>query len=100
MSAVDLSDEVAAALHARQPVVALESTLIAHGMPWPRNLETARAVEAEVRAHGALPATVAIIDGRPKAGVSPQDIERLARGGRDIPKASRRDVPILVASGG
>jgi pseudouridine-5'-phosphate glycosidase len=94
---VDASDEVAAALDARQPIVALESTIIAHGMPWPRNVETALAVEAEVRAHQAVPATIAIVDGRPKAGLARGEIERLGRAGAAVPKASRRDLPILVA---
>ena len=96
---LDVGSEVDAALRAGRPVVALESTIIAHGMPWPQNVETALALEADVRAHGAIPATVAIVDGRLKAGLSHDEIERLARGGRDIPKVSRRDVPILVARG-
>ena len=68
---LDLLPEVAAALAAGQPVVALESTIIAHGMPFPRNVETALAVEAEVRAQGAVPATIAVVDGRLRAGLSP-----------------------------
>ena len=80
--------------------MALESTIIAHGMPWPQNMETALAVEADVRALGATPATVAIIDGRLKAGLSRDELERLGRGGRDLAKVSRRDIPILVARGG
>jgi pseudouridine-5'-phosphate glycosidase len=98
-TALERSPEVAAAVDDRRPVVALESTLIAHGMPWPRNLETARALEAAIRAEGAVPATVAIIDGRLKAGLRGDEIERLARGGTQIPKASRRDLAILVARG-
>jgi pseudouridylate synthase len=97
---VDLGSEVATALADGRPVVALESTIIAHGMPWPQNVETALAVEAEVRAHGAVPATIAIIDGRLKAGLTRGEVERLGRGGRDIAKASRRDLPILVARRG
>jgi pseudouridine-5'-phosphate glycosidase len=97
---VQLTSEVANALRTGQPVVALESTLIAHGMPWPQNVETALAVEAEVRALGAIPATIAILDGRLKAGLAHDEIERLGRGGPDIAKASRRDIPILVARGG
>jgi len=99
-SAVELSPDVADALGAARPVVALESTIIAHGMPWPQNVETALAVEAEVRALGAVPATVAVLDGRLKAGLAPDEIERLGRGGRDIAKVSRRDLPIVVARGG
>jgi len=104
---LDLSPTVSTALAAHQPVVALESTIISHGMPWPRNVETALAVEAEVRAHGAVPATVAIIDGRLKAGLSVDEIERLgqptgagAGAGTAVAKASRRDIPVLVARGG
>lgn len=95
--AVELSSDVEDALRGGRAVVALESTLIAHGMPWPRNLETALALEAEVRAQGAIPATVAIIDGRLKAGLVRDELEALARGGSDIAKVSRRDLPIVVA---
>ena len=98
-AAVDLSTDVSVALAAGRAVVALESTLIAHGMPWPQNLETALAMEADVRALGAVPATIAILDGRLEAGLARDEIERLARGGRDIAKASRRDLPILAARG-
>jgi len=97
---LDLHPEVAAALDADRPVVALESTIISHGMPWPQNAETALAVEAEVRAHGAVPATCAIVDGRLKAGLTGNEIERLGRGGEEVAKVSRRDLPILVAGGG
>jgi pseudouridine-5'-phosphate glycosidase len=97
---LDCTSEVDAALRAGHPVVALESTIIAHGMPWPQNAETALAVEAEVRAQGAIPATIAILDGRPKVGLARDEVERLARGGRDIAKASRRDMPILLARRG
>ena len=87
--AVDTSDEIAAALRDRRPIVALESTIVAHGMPWPANVETALAVEAEVHALGAVPATVAVIGGRPKAGLSADEIERIGRGGAAIAKLSR-----------
>jgi pseudouridine-5'-phosphate glycosidase len=97
---VQPGDEVSAALREGRPVVALESTLIAHGMPWPRNVETALALEATVRAGGAVPATVAIVDGQPRAGLTPAEVERIGRGGRDIPKVSRRDLPLIVARGG
>ena len=97
--AVDTSDEVVAALRDRRPVVALESTIVAHGMPWPANAESALAVEAEIRALGAVPATVAVVDGRPKAGLSADEIERIGRGGAAITKLSRRDLPIAVAHG-
>ena len=98
-SAVETSDEVAAALRDRRPIVALESTIVAHGMPWPANVETALAVEAEVRALGAVPATVAVAGGRPKAGLSPGEIERIGRGGAAIAKLTRRDLPIAIARG-
>jgi pseudouridine-5'-phosphate glycosidase len=95
-----VSGEVADALRAGRPVVALESTLIAHGMLWPRNRDAALALEAAVRHHGAVPATIALLDGRLKAGLSRDEIERVARAGADIAKASRRDLAILVAAGG
>jgi len=97
---LDIHPEVAAALAAGQPVVALESTIISHGMPWPRNVETALGVEAEVRAHGAVPATIAIIDGRLKAGLAREQIERLGRAGHAVAKVSRRDMGLLVARQG
>jgi pseudouridylate synthase len=95
----DLHPEVAAALATGAPVVALESTIITHGMPWPHNVETALAVEAEVRAHGAVPATVAVLDGRLLAGLSRAQIETLGRAGPAATKASRRDLPLLLARG-
>ena len=91
--------EVRAALEDRRPVVALESTIIAHGMPYPKNVETALAVERAVRDAGAVPATCAIIGGRLKAGLSIADIELLGREGARVPKASRRDLPFLVSRG-
>jgi len=96
---LDLHPEVAAALDHGQPLVALESTIISHGMPWPQNAKTALAVEAEVRSHGAVPATIAVIAGRLKAGLSPAEIESLGRTGQQAIKTSRRDLPFLVASG-
>ena len=96
---LDLSPEVAAALSARKPVVALESTIISHGMPYPQNVETALQVEQTVRENGATPATIAIIGGRLKAGLTPSEIEYLGRKGRAVTKASRRDLPVLVARG-
>ena len=101
---LDLHPDVADALAAGRAVVALESTIISHGMPWPQNVQTALAVEAEVRAHGAVPATVAVIAGRLKAGLSRTEIERLggdpASADAPVAKASRRDLPLLVARGG
>ena len=94
---LDLHPEVAAALADGRPVVALESTIIAHGMPFPRNVETALAVEAEVRAQGAVPATIAVVDGRLRAGLAQAEIEAFGRAGPGIAKASRRDLPFLLA---
>jgi pseudouridine-5'-phosphate glycosidase len=91
MREVETSLEVAAALREGRPVVALESTLIAHGLPWPMNLETAQAAEAAVRAEGAVPATVAVWHGRPTVGIGPEQVEYLART-PTVRKASRRDL--------
>lgn len=96
---MDLSPEVAAALAASRPVVALESTIIAHGLPWPENLAMARDVEAIIRREGAVPATVAVLDGRVKVGCNAAELERLAAGAK-ISKASLRDLPLLLAGGG
>lgn len=93
---IEISDEVSSALNAGRPVVALESTIISHGMPYPQNLETAVEVENVVRAHGAVPATIAVINGVIKAGLSSDDLKILSRGS-GIMKASRRDLPVVVA---
>ena len=90
---------LAEALKAGKPVVALESTIISHGMPYPQNVETALKVESIIREAGAVPATIAIIGGRLKAGLSKEEIDYLGRTGAGIPKASRRDLPVLVAQG-
>jgi pseudouridine-5'-phosphate glycosidase len=97
---LDIGAEAAAALAERRPVVALESTIITHGMPFPHNLETAVMLEETVRANGAIPATVAVIDGRFKAGLDRGAIERLARLSGGVVKASRRDLSAVVARGG
>ncbi|HUX14605.1 MAG TPA: pseudouridine-5'-phosphate glycosidase [Spirochaetia bacterium] len=97
---LDITPEVEAALRENRAVVALESTIISHGMPYPQNVETAFAVEKLVRDNGAVPATVAILDGRLKAGLSQKQIEALGKGGTAITKASRRDMPFVVASRG
>lgn len=89
----------AAARAAGRPLVALESTIVAHGMPYPQNLHTARAVEAVVRAHGAEPATIAVIDGRICIGLDDAALEELARAGPAAVKVSRRDLPAVVAGG-
>ncbi len=96
---LSVSGEVKAALAAGKPVVALESTIITHGMPYPQNLNMAREVEDVVRAHGAVPATIAIMDGRLCVGVSGEDLERLAEEGHAAAKASRRDMASLLARG-
>lgn len=96
---LDISPEVKAALDAGKPVVALESTIISHGMPYPQNVETALKVEATLRENGAVPATIAIIGGKLKAGLTPDEIEYLGKKGTDVIKASRRDLPVLIAKG-
>ena len=96
---LDISPEVAEALAAGKPVVALESTIISHGMPYPRNVETALLVEQTIRENGAVPATIAIIGGRLKAGLTKEEIEHLGKAGRGVAKASRRDLPAIVARG-
>ena len=96
---LDLSPEVAQALSEGKPVVALESTIISHGMPYPQNVETALRVEQTIRDNGATPATIAVIGGRLKAGLTPDEIEYLGKKGRAVAKASRRDLPVLVARG-
>lgn len=96
---LDIATEVSAALDANKPVVALESTIISHGMPYPRNVETALLVEARVREHGAIPATIAILNGRLKVGVASDEIENIGRNGQDVIKTSRRDLPFVVARG-
>jgi pseudouridine-5'-phosphate glycosidase len=93
---MDILPEVAAALDRRLPVVALESTLITHGMPYPDNARTARLVEQAVRDGGAVPATIAVLEGRCRIGLLPAELEALAAG-TDAAKASRRDLGILVA---
>ena len=96
---LDINPEVAAALREGKPVVALESTIISHGMPYPQNVETALNVERIVRENGAVPATIAVIGGRLKAGLSPEEIEYFGKKGKDIAKASRRDLAVLCARG-
>lgn len=96
---LDISLEVQAALKEHKPVVALESTIISHGMPYPQNVETALNVEKIIRENGAVPATIAIIGGRLKAGLSKEEIEHLGKAGTAVTKASRRDLPVLCAKG-
>ena len=97
---VDISPEVATALHEGNPVVALESTIISHGMPYPRNVETALQVQATVRQYGAAPATIAILGGRLKVGITDAQIEYLGKKGQRFIKTSRRDIPFIIARKG
>ena len=96
---LDVSEEVQKALAEGRPVVALESTIISHGMPYPQNVETALNVEKVVRDNGAVPATIAIIGGKLKVGISKEEIDHLGRKGLNVIKASRRDIPVLAAKG-
>ena len=96
---LDVNPEVAAALAEGRPVVALESTIISHGMPYPQNVETALNVERIIRENGAVPATIAVIGGRLKAGLSAEEIEYFGKKGQAIAKASRRDLAVLCARG-
>ena len=91
--------EVAAARAAGRPIVALESTIITHGMPFPANLETAREVEGAVREAGATPATIAVLDGRLHVGLDPEQLEALARA-TTVAKLSRADLAVCLATGG
>ena len=96
---LDIHPEVAEAIRSGRPVVALESTIISHGMPYPQNVETALRVERVIRNNGAVPATIAVIGGRLKAGLTPEEIEYFGKKGRAIAKASRRDLAMLCARG-
>ena len=94
---LDIAPEIAAGLSDRRAIVALESTIIAHGMPYPDNLDVARQLERIIRAAGAVPATIAILNGRLTVGLSESEVEHLAQS-RDIAKASVRDLPLLLAT--
>ena len=96
---LDIHPEVREALLRGDPVVALESTIISHGMPYPQNAETALRVEQTIRDQGAVPATIAVIGGRLKVGLTPEEIRYLGEKGTAVAKASRRDLPVLVAKG-
>lgn len=91
-----ISKEVQQALSNNKPVVALESTIISHGMPYPKNVETAMLVEKTIREHGAVPATIGIIDGEPVIGMSPEEIEEFGKR-KGVLKVSRRDLPVVYA---
>lgn len=95
---LDVKPEVKEAIEAGKPVVALESTIISHGMPYPQNVETALKVEQIIRDNGAIPATIAIIGGKLKAGLTHEEIEYFGKKGPEIRKASRRDLAILCAN--
>lgn len=96
---IKVAEEVKKALADGKAVVALESTIISHGMPYPQNVETALRVEEEVRKSGAVPATIAIIDGVPTVGCNREEIEKLGKEGLTVTKVSRRDIPIVIAKG-
>jgi pseudouridine-5'-phosphate glycosidase len=95
---LDIRPEVAVALRECSPIVALESTLISHGLPWPINIETARGGEKAVREEGAVPATIAVLHGRPTVGLSDSELEIFAKG-EGILKASRRDLAVAISKG-
>lgn len=97
---IKISPEVSDALSRGAPVVALESTIICHGMPYPQNVETAKEIEAIVRENGAVPATIAILDGVPCVGLSIEELEKLAKLGALVRKTARRDIAAVVATGG
>jgi pseudouridine-5'-phosphate glycosidase len=94
-----VSEEVTVALEEGRPVVALESTLISHGLPYPQNVAVARALEDEVRSAGAVPATIGLVGGAPTVGLSAAEIERFATGGAAVRKLSRRDIAAAAAQG-
>ena len=94
---LDITAEIQEALATNKPIVALESTIISHGMPYPQNKETALQVEQIVRDNGAIPATIALIDGKIKIGLSADEMEFLAKSGEKVVKASRRDIPYLLS---
>lgn len=93
---LEIAPEVASALAEGRPVVALESTIISHGMPYPENIEMAKKVEGIIREQGAVPATIALMDGRVKVGLAPEELERLATE-QNVAKVSLRDMPIIIA---
>ena len=94
---VRINPEVEKALKEHKPVIALESTIISHGMPYPQNVETAMKVESIIREHGGVPATVGLVDGEGVVGLTPEEIEEMGKRGMSIPKVSRRDLPMIIA---
>ncbi|MEG2014963.1 MAG: pseudouridine-5'-phosphate glycosidase [Clostridia bacterium] len=99
MNNLIISKEVEAALKAGLPIVALESTIISHGMPYPQNVETALKVEEIIRSYGVTPATIAIIKGKMIVGATKEEIDYLGKTGLAVTKVSRRDIPFIIASG-
>ena len=95
---LSFSPSVLRALKDGSPIVALESTIIAHGMPYPQNLETAKRVESVIRLHGAEPATIAILNGQPMIGLTDSQMELIARKGHEVAKVSRRDMAWAIAN--
>ena len=93
---IKINPEVKKALEENRPVVALESTIISHGMPYPKNVATALEVERVIREHGAIPATIGVIDGNPIVGMTPEEIEEFGKR-KGIIKVSRRDLPVVYA---
>ena len=94
---VRVNPEVEKALKEHKPVIALESTIISHGMPYPQNVETAMKVESIIREHGGVPATVGLVDGEGVVGLTPEEIEEMGKRGMSSPKVSRRDLPMIIA---
>jgi pseudouridine-5'-phosphate glycosidase len=94
---IRVNPEVEKALKEKKPVIALESTIISHGMPYPQNVETAMKVESIIREHGGIPATVGLVDGVGVVGLTPEEIEEMGKRGMSIPKVSRRDLPMIMA---
>ena len=94
---IEISPEVKNALDNKLPIVALESTIISHGMPYPKNVETALNCQNIIRENGAVPATIAIINGKLKVGLTDEEINYLGKKGREVIKVSRRDIPYMVA---
>ena len=95
---IEISPEVQKAINENKPIVALESTIISHGMPYPKNVETALNAQKIVRENGAVPATIAIINGKLKVGLTDEEIDYFGKKGREITKVSRRDIPYIVAT--
>lgn len=96
---LEVSSEVKKAIAENRPVVALESTIISHGMPYPKNVETALEVERIIRENGAVPATIAVIGGKLRVGLTKEEIDHLGKKGLEVAKTSRRDIPVILSRG-